>query len=240
MKTISTLLLALFLCSFPVHAQYAQEGHEFDANSLILPASLLAGGTILHCFAHDGVDRAVDDYFTDLREEWGPSSFDDLTQYLPGLAYMGLGLLGAECEDDFLDRMVEGGIAIFCMNGVCRIMKMVIDSPRPNASDSKSFPSGHTAMAFTGAELVRMEYGWGWGSAAYALASFTAVMRLYNHEHWLSDVVMGAGVGILCAQIGNWLAEPCKEWLGINKRASLNPSVDPVSGALCATFAMNF
>ena len=117
-------------------------------------------------------------------------------------------------------------------------MKAIIDSPRPDGSDAKSFPSGHTGTAFAGAELVRREYGWGWGSAAYAVATATAVMRMYNNKHWFSDVLMGAGVGILSANIGYWLREPCKDLLGI--QTSVAPSIDTVSGALCAQLTLNF
>ena len=60
-------------------------------------------------------------------------------------------------------------------------------------------------MAFTGAELVRREYGGWWGVGAYALATTTALMRVYNGRHWTSDLLGGAAIGILSADIGYWL-----------------------------------
>ena len=47
-----------------------------------------------------------------------------------------------------------------------------------------SFPSGHTANAFCGAELMRIEYGNWVGLAGYAVAVTTGVMRMYNERHW--------------------------------------------------------
>ena len=101
-----------------------------------------------------------------------------------------------------------------------------------------SFPSGHTGTAFLGAELVRKEYGWGWGSAAYAVASTTAVLRMYNNEHWLSDVIAGAGLGILCANVGTWLRDPVTDLLCLD--TWLRPVFDPISGLLCAQVGVNF
>ena len=59
-----------------------------------------------------------------------------------------------------------------------------------------------------GAELVRIEYGedYPWlAVGAYTIATATGALRVYNNHHWLSDVVAGAGVGILSARIGYWL-----------------------------------
>ena len=68
-----------------------------------------------------------------------------------------------------------------------------------------SFPSGHTATAFMGAELVRLEYGIWWGLAAYSVAGATAFLRVWNNWHWTSDVIAGAGIGILSANAAYWL-----------------------------------
>ena len=74
---------------------------------------------------------------------------------------------------------------------------------------------------------MRMEYGPYWGAAAYTLATGVAC-----------DVVAGAGVGILCAHIGEWLLPPVKRLFGPDVAQA--PTLDPVSGGVCATFAMKF
>jgi membrane-associated phospholipid phosphatase len=59
-----------------------------------------------------------------------------------------------------------------------------------------------------GAELVRLEYGSDtpWiAVAAYAIASGTSIMRVWNEKHWFTDVLAGAGMGMLSARIGWWL-----------------------------------
>lgn len=239
-RKIIAALLVLTVCSFSAKAQYIEEKEVFEAKQLIAPGAFLAAGTALHCFAHTSLDVEIDNYFTSQRNQYGATKIDDYVQYVPFATYFAMGLLGVSEEHGVVDHLVEGGLTIIALTAITRTMKAVINSPRPNGADAKSFPSGHTGTAFAGAELVRREYGWGWGSAAYAVATATAVMRMYNNKHWFSDVLMGAGVGILSANIGYWLREPVKDLLGINTSTSISPTVDPVSGALCATFALNF
>jgi membrane-associated phospholipid phosphatase len=79
---------------------------------------------------------------------------------------------------------------------------------RPDSSNSYSFPSGHTSQAFVAAEFLRKEYKdvspW-YGVAGYAFAVTTGYLRMYNNKHWLSDVVAGAGVGILSVHAAYWI-----------------------------------
>lgn len=259
MSRLLTVIAALMLVLPPAHAQYRSQSDSmavekaFRPSQLIAPGVLLGSATLIHCFAHDSWDYAVNDAFADLRARHGGTEFDDWVQYLPYAADLGLALTGVPAENSFLDRTIECAISVIALTAVTRTMKAIIDSPRP-IGDSKSFPSGHTGTVFTGAELVRMEYGWGWGAGAYTLAAAVGVLRMYNGAHWLSDVLAGAGVGILCAHVGRWLLEPTKRLFGIpdtewgsGRRgrtpapsAGLISSVDSYSGALCMGVALRF
>lgn len=79
---------------------------------------------------------------------------------------------------------------------------------RPDHSSNNSFPSGHTATAFVGAEQLWQEYKersiW-YGIAGYSVAAGTGFFRMYNNKHWFSDVAMGAGIGIISTKIAYWL-----------------------------------
>jgi len=74
-------------------------------------------------------------------------------------------------------------------------LKLVIPRERPNGG-SHSFPSGHSAAAFAVAPVFSERFGWVAAIPAYALATFTALGRIEENEHYLSDVVFGASVGI--------------------------------------------
>ena len=93
------------------------------------------------------------------------------------------------------------------MTGSVTGLKGLTKIERPDGSANNSFPSGHTATAFSGAEFLWQEYKdvniW-YGISGYAVAAGTGFFRIYNGRHWLSDVAMGAGIGIMSTKIAYW------------------------------------
>lgn len=78
---------------------------------------------------------------------------------------------------------------------VVYVLKPTIDRTRPNGG-GLSFPSGHTASAFAGAAFVQRRYGWRVGVPAYLVAAFVGYSRVESDNHYTSDVVAGAAIGI--------------------------------------------
>jgi membrane-associated phospholipid phosphatase len=202
----------------------------FRASQLIAPGVLIGTGTLIHAVAHKGIDVPMRDAMQSWRGDGRTVGIDNYLQFVPLALNAGLGLTGVRSEHDFTDRLIETGLSFGVAVASGKILKELVKSPRPDGSDGHSFPSGHTCFAFTGAELMRMEYGWGWGAGAYALATSVAVMRSYNDRHWLSDLFVGAGLGILSAHVGDWLLEPVKEftdpdgWAGFRPRELIAPA----------------
>jgi membrane-associated phospholipid phosphatase len=80
--------------------------------------------------------------------------------------------------------------------GAVQGAKFLVRRERPDGSNRLSFPSGHTASAFATATIVQQHYGWKAGVPAYALAGAVSASRMASNKHYLSDVLMGAGIGI--------------------------------------------
>ena len=106
----------------------------------------------------------------------------------PGDLVNTLRLEGAP-RHDFLAAALRMELATYSL-------KYAVAEQRPNGGQH-SFPSGHTASAFMGAEFIRKEYGWLWGAPAYAAAGYVGWSRVASHNHWPRDVYAGAAVGIL-------------------------------------------
>ena len=88
-----------------------------------------------------------------------------------------------------------------------QIIKMTVRRERPNIGRAKvSFPSGHTSAAFGFAEVMRNLYGIGPGLVFYSLAVVTGVSRVHDNNHYPSDVIAGAGLGIGLAR-GFYIAQ---------------------------------
>ncbi len=133
---------------------------------------------------------------------------DDYMQYAPMVAVYGLNLCGVKGEHRFWDRTAILAIAYATMGITVNGIKAVANERRPDTSAHNSFPSGHTATAFMGAEFLWQEYGrtqpWV-GYAGYAVATATGLLRIYNNRHWVNDVVAGAAIGMLSTKFAYWL-----------------------------------
>ena len=135
-------------------------------------------------------------------------SIDDYSQYVPALSVYGLNLCGLKGRHDFKDRTMILAMSWLTMGILTNGMKYTFREMRPDGSSRNSFPSGHTATAFMGAEFLFQEYKdvspW-IGVAGYAVAAGTGFFRMYNNRHWLNDIIAGAGVGILSTKLSYWL-----------------------------------
>lgn len=181
--------------------------YRFNAKQLIIPGALIAvGGIGLTGWWKNNINNPIK---KDLQKNGHhPLSFDDYLMFAPAVAGYGMNLLGFHGQHNVADATIIYATAYLLLGATALPLKYAIDSPRPNLENNHSFPSGHTAMAFAGAELLRREYRHvsPWiGVAGYVVATGTAFMRLYNNAHWLNDVIAGAGLGILCAEAAYWL-----------------------------------
>jgi membrane-associated phospholipid phosphatase len=74
-------------------------------------------------------------------------------------------------------------------------IKLAADRTRPNG-DPHGFPSGHASNSFATAAVLQRHYGWKLGLPAFLIAAYTGTSRVLDNQHWASDVVFGAALGI--------------------------------------------
>ncbi len=134
------------------------------------------------------------------------TGIDDYTQFFGPAAVVGLKLAGVEGRSDWPRLLASAGMGYGIMALFVNTIKHTAKEMRPDGSTANSWPSGHTATAFVGATLLHKEYGltrspW-YSVAGYGVATATGVMRVLNNRHWISDVLSGAGLGILSGELG--------------------------------------
>jgi membrane-associated phospholipid phosphatase len=79
--------------------------------------------------------------------------------------------------------------------GVTQAIKISVRRTRPDGT-SLSLPSGHTSTAFATATVLHRHFGWKAGVPAYAVAAYVGASRIQAKRHFLSDVVLGASIGL--------------------------------------------
>ncbi len=197
---------------------------QVDSTCRFRPQQLVAPVTLIALGAWGLADQSPVDWLEqraryDMNPNGHKTKADEYLQYVPSGVHLLLGFIpGVKAKHNFRDRVLASATANLLMAGITNAVKYTVKERRPDSWKRNSFFSGHTATAFTGAELMRIEYGWGYGSAAYAVAATTAFLRVYNKRHWVGDVLAGAGAGILCANAGYWMLPVWKRWMGIDKR----------------------
>jgi membrane-associated phospholipid phosphatase len=101
-----------------------------------------------------------------------------------------------------------------------QILKATIRRQRPDGSNHKSFPSGHTSTFFTWATLLEHHYGWKAGIPAYAVAAAIGASRITQGSHYLSDVAAGATLGVI---VGRTVARQNGRPRGAGSRFAFSP-----------------
>ena len=167
----------------------------------------------------------------DVNHLFGPGRHTYVEDYLQWAPYLELGgvlLAGVESRDD----RVNLGLVVLkseaIMLAAVYAVKLTTNIERPDGTPT-AFPSGHTAQAFLAASIVHTELRnksqW-YGIGAYALATSVGVLRMVNDKHWESDVVAGAGFGILSAHLAylshrnRWGRHPIGRDVGVAPRWS--------------------
>lgn len=133
------------------------------------------------------------------------TGIDDYTQFFGPAMTTGLKLAGVEGRSDWGRYLASAAMSYAFMAGFVNSIKYSAKEMRPDGSTRNSWPSGHTATAFVGATILHKEYGltrspW-YSVAGYGVATATGVMRVLNNRHWVSDVLSGAGIGIMSGEL---------------------------------------
>ena len=134
--------------------------------------------------------------------------FEDYLQFAPAVAAYAMKFSGVKSSHDLLDMTVLYGLSNLVAGGITFGTKIEVGRMRPDNSDRQSFPSGHTETAFVAAEFLHQEFKDQsvWISVGgYTVATVVGVARIYHDKHWVSDVVTGAGIGILSTKAVYWV-----------------------------------
>lgn len=201
--------------------------------SLVPPIAMMTYGGL--SFAVHPIRRV--DYYVRGEIRKSDSTFstkaESYFQVTPILMVYALNLAGVSGKNRFIDRTALLGLSAGILGITEGLTKRLTHRLRPNGTDYLSFPSGHTGLAFMGAEFMAQEYDAKsplYGVVAYGIGTTTGVFRMYNRDHWFSDVVAGAGFGILSTKLAYLIYPSIRNWLTKGDEKAAEKSGDPVPG----------
>jgi membrane-associated phospholipid phosphatase len=201
---ILSVVVAFFVLSNGLLAQSVKDTASCSTKAaikpFIVPAVLIGAGVALTSQTiKDDQLRFRAKNFNDFSNH-----ADDLLQFASYAPVFGLDLIGVHGKHSFQDKVGIVALGGVFMMGTVYGLKSITKVARPDNLKDDSFPSGHTANAFFGATVLAKEYGnqsvW-YPIAGYTFATATGALRMLNNRHWASDVLAGAGFGILSAEL---------------------------------------
>ncbi|MCL2651903.1 MAG: phosphatase PAP2 family protein [Candidatus Azobacteroides sp.] len=172
---------------------------------IALPAAMITYGIISQ--GDNGIRQIDYNVRNSITQSYG-FHFEDYLQFAPAAAAYAMKFSGVKSRHDLLDMTVLYGLSNLVGGGITLGTKLKVGRMRPDNSDRQSFPSGHTETAFVAAEFLHQEFKDQsvWISVGgYTAATVVGVARIYHDKHWFSDVVTGAGIGILSTKAVYWV-----------------------------------
>ena len=202
---------------------------KFNYKQLIIPTVLIGYGFI-------GLESdQLKSFNTQIRDEVKEDidnkiTIDDFSQYAPAASVYALNAMEIEGKNNLKDRSIILATSYLMMSTTVFALKKITKVERPDGTSNNSFPSGHTANAFAGAEFLWQEYKdksiW-YGISGYIVATGTGLFRMYNNRHWLTDVAAGAGIGILSTKAAYWLFPYVKNTIFPSKENKVTSMIAP-------------
>lgn len=203
-------------------AAFKNQNSRLNYKSLIIPAAFISYGVAsltvkdlkqLNFSTRNEINEHQPDHI----------KLDNYTQYAPAVLVYGLNAAGIKGKHNFRDRTIIYATSQVISAAFTLPLKHLVKEERPDQSNTLSFPSGHTATAFSSAQFMFREYkdDHFWLSlSGYSIAIFTGIYRMLNDKHWIGDVVAGAGFGILSTELAYWLFPKINTLLGGQNKTS--------------------
>jgi membrane-associated phospholipid phosphatase len=219
------VLAAVLGAAAPLAAQPAdtirrQREPLFHSRDALLAAGFAAATVVAY-----PLDKRLADYIqgTPQTNRWlrrTAIAVEEIT--VPGAFIIGVSMYGVgrlRDNRELADVGLHGTEAILIGTAVTHLIKVTAGRARPfvnrdrphdygfgrglRKEEYRSFPSGHTLIAFAAAAAVTDETRrfwpqsvWYMAPAMYGGAALVGLSRMYDNKHWASDVLVGAAIGV--------------------------------------------
>ena len=194
---------------------------------MAVPVSLILGGLIM---SDSNAERKLQNNIRNYTGNDYHFGIDDYSRYAPIAQLYVADLMGVKSKNHWFDQSKNLALSIVLTDFITFRLKKNIHKVRPNGgSEAESMPSGHTSFAFANASVLFHEFKDSnrlLAYSGYGFATITGVFRILNNAHWISDVMVSAGIGILVTEV-IYLFDPIIRWnpFDKNEKITLGPQL---------------
>ena len=241
MKAFPILLLSI-LTVFNTHGQTNPIEHKPQENTRdtlflrkqVIPLSFISSGLIIESLkVKEDIQNALPRTKTKI---------ENYLQYAPILMLYSSDLLHIKHRNSTFNQTKYLIISELTTSLIVQSLKRITNVERPNGAHF-SFPSGHTGNSFVSATVFYKEladYNKPLALSGYLFSTATGVLRVTNNKHWVPDVLVGAGIGILVTNLV-YHFEPLKSWDPFKHEHGIVivPDIDPEYGSYSLRFCFS-
>lgn len=223
------LFLLTFLFTFYSSFVFAQDISKVDQTSssqrsdnkpylkpsgLIIPGAFLVYGGLKPVI--NDISKLDDKIWTHMQENY-PGFHTNAADYLmwvPSASIYAIDAFHVKTQHTFKEHLILDVGSILVTGGLGFGMRKISEHISAYNTHDTKFPSGHAANVFRGAEIVHQELKYTHpvlSYSGYVVATGVGLLRIYNKNHLLSEVITGAGLGILSTKLTYWIFGHVKE-----------------------------
>lgn len=119
-------------------------------------------------------------------------------------------MCGVKSRSTTQRMVIANGTALGLTVGLSQLLRWNVREVRPDGKGSSSLPSVHSALAYMGATVLSREYGHisPWITiGGYTVATSTQMLRIGHNAHWMNDIFLGAGIGVVSTHLAYFLTD---------------------------------
>lgn len=190
------------------------QNHYLKPKGIIIPAAFLLYGGLKPVV--NAIPELDDEIMSKMQANHATfhTNAGEYLMWVPSAAVYTLDAFNVKTQHTFKQHLALEVGSVLITGGLGLGMRKITENIKAFKGAGTQFPSGHTANAFRGAEIFHQELKYSHpvlSYSGYVVAAGVGVLRIYNKQHYLSEVVAGAGLGILSTKLTYWIFDKIKK-----------------------------
>lgn len=187
---------------------HSNQQQYLKAPAVIIPATFITYGGLRPVI--NDISKLDNRIMSHVHEKY-PAFHSNAADYLmwaPSASVYAMDVLNVKTAHNFKQHLLLDAGSLAVTGALGFGMRILTRNIKSFNTDSTQFPSGHTANAFRGAEIFHQELKQKnnlLSYSGYVVATAVGVLRIYQKRHYFSQVVAGAGLGMLSTKLTYWI-----------------------------------